>query len=179
MKEGFISWLQNKEIRIWVEKKAIYMEIPYGFRLCNRKKKSAVAFFLLFSTNKNLFQKKKGYFFVIYYFCQSRLILHVQEEGNILLPAFQVVLTLQPAALLIICSEEKRQIRPTSWTEGLLMRASSSQLFFCLSKSSCVIITLKTERRKTQGWTLFKNARSILTNSKQPSLEWLPYQVSH
>lgn len=179
MKEGFISWLQNKEIRIWVEKKAIYMEIPYGFRLCNRKKKSAVAFFLLFSTNKNLFQKKKGYFFVIYYFCQSRLILHVQEEGNILLPAFQVVLTLQPAALLIICSEEKRQIRPTSWTEGLLMRASSSQLFFCLSKSSCVIITLKTERRKTQGWTLFKNARSILTNSKQPALEWLPYQVSH
>lgn len=114
MKEGFISWLQNKEIRIWVEKKAIYMEIPYGFRLCNRKKKSAVAFFLLFSTNKNLFQKKKRFFFVIYYFCQSRLILHVQEEGNILLPAFQVVLTLQPAALLIICSEEKRQIRPTS-----------------------------------------------------------------
>lgn len=179
MKEGFISWLQNKEIRIWVEKKAIYMEIPYGFRWCNGKKKSAVAFFLLFSTNKNLFQKKKGYFFVIYYFCQSRLILHVQEEGNILLPAFQVVLTLQPAALLIICSEEKRQIRPTSWTEGLLMRASSSQLFFCLSKSSCVIITLKTEWRKTQGWTLFKNAWSILTNSKQPALEWLPYQVSH
>lgn len=62
MKEGFISWLQNNEIRIWVEKKAIYMEIPYGFRLCNRKKKSAVAFFLLFSTNKNLFQKIKRLF---------------------------------------------------------------------------------------------------------------------
>lgn len=69
--------------------------------------------FLFFSTNKNLFQKK-GYFFVIDYFCQSRLILPMQGEGNILLPAFQVVLTLQPAALLIICSEEKRQIRPTS-----------------------------------------------------------------
>lgn len=178
MKEGFISWLQNKEIRIWVEKKAIYMEIPYGFRLCNRKKNQLLHFFC-FSLQTKTCSKKKGYFFVIYYFCQSRLILHVQEEGNIVLPAFQVVLTLQPAALLIICSEEKRQIRPTSWTEGLLMRASSSQLFFCLSKSSCVIITLKTERRKTQGWTLFKNARSILTNSKQPALEWLPYQVSH
>lgn len=178
MKEGFISWLQNKEIRIWVEKKAIYMEIPYGFRLCNRKKISCCIFFAFLYKQKPV-PKKRGYFFVIYYFCQSRLILHVQEEGNILLPAFQVVLTLQPAALLIICSEEKRQIRPTSWTEGLLMRASSSQLFFCLSKSSCVIITLKTERRKTQGWTLFKNARSILTNSKQPALEWLPYQVSH
>lgn len=179
MKEGFISWLQNKEIRIWVEKKAIYMEIPYGFRWCNGKKKSAVAFFCFSLQTKTCSKKKKVYFFVTYYFCQSRLILHVQEEGNILLPAFQVVLTLQPAALLIICSEEKRQIRPTSWTEGLLMRASSSQLFFCLSKSSGVIITLKTERRKTQGWTLFKNAWSILTNSKQPALEWLPYQVSH
>lgn len=31
MKEGFISWLQNKEKEIWAEKKAIYMEIPYGF----------------------------------------------------------------------------------------------------------------------------------------------------
>lgn len=28
MKEGFISWLQNKEIEIQAEKKAIYMEIP-------------------------------------------------------------------------------------------------------------------------------------------------------
>ena len=28
MKKGFISWLQNKEIEIWAEKKAIYMEIP-------------------------------------------------------------------------------------------------------------------------------------------------------
>lgn len=73
------------------------------------EKKNQLLHFFCFSL-----QKKKGYFFVIYYFCQSRLILHVQEEGNILLPAFQVVLTLQPAALLIICSEEKRQIRPTS-----------------------------------------------------------------
>lgn len=31
MKEGFFSWLQNKEIEIWAEKKAIYMEIPYVF----------------------------------------------------------------------------------------------------------------------------------------------------
>lgn len=113
MKEGFISWLQNKEIRIWVEKKAIYMEIPYGFRLCNRKKISCCIFFAFLYKQKPV-PKKRGYFFVIYYFFQSRLILHVQEEGNILLPAFQVVLTLQPAALLIICSEEKRQIRPTS-----------------------------------------------------------------
>lgn len=178
MKEGFISWLQNKEIRIWVEKKAIYMEIPYGFRWCNGKKNQLLHFFAFLYKQKPV-PKKKRLFLCNILFCQSRLILHVQEEGNILLPAFQVVLTLQPAALLIICSEEKRQIRPTSWTEGLLMRASSSQLFFCLSKSSCVIITLKTERRKTQGWTLFKNARSILTNSKQPALEWLPYQVSH
>lgn len=29
MKEGFISWLQNKKIEIWAEKKAIYMEIYY------------------------------------------------------------------------------------------------------------------------------------------------------
>lgn len=72
-----------------------------------------VAFFC-FSVQRKTCSKKKGYFFVIYYFCQSRLILHMQGEGNILLPAFQVVLALQPAALLIICSEEKRQIRPTS-----------------------------------------------------------------
>lgn len=26
-----ISWLRNKEIDIWAEKKAIYMEIPHGF----------------------------------------------------------------------------------------------------------------------------------------------------
>lgn len=31
MKEGFISWLQNKEIEIRAEKKAIYMEIPHVF----------------------------------------------------------------------------------------------------------------------------------------------------
>lgn len=31
MKEGFISWLQNKEIESWAEKKAIYMEISYVF----------------------------------------------------------------------------------------------------------------------------------------------------
>lgn len=78
------------------------------------KKNQLLHFFCFSLQTKTCSKKKKGYFFVIYYFCQSRLILHVQEEGNILLPAFQVVLTLQPAALLIICSEEKRQIRPTS-----------------------------------------------------------------
>lgn len=108
--------------------------------------------------------KKYGKFFKKVYVI-FLLILHVQRKGNNHLPAAQVVLSLMPAALMIICSEEECQIGAVSWTEGLLMRASSSQLSFCLSESSCGIITLTVEQRNTQRWTPYIYACSILPSS--------------